>query len=304
VRARCLEIDRNRVTVHGTVTPRAGRAALVAEEQQRSPPVGGGADPEHADWTPLAAATVLTLSNDLDGNLTTVVGWAHDRPRWEGVVPFVPNTPRRELPLRGVPEDLVAWPFVDELFDYTAFLNAGPIANVPQAQWGAPVAVIGAGAAGMCAAFELLKTGLTPVVFEASDRIGGRNWSQYFIQNGRPTNVFAEMGAMRVPTQNQVFYKYAGDFKLSFGTFPDPGTVQTRIYYENQIYDWAPGTNPPGPFLAIRTRSTRLRSRCSTRSTRCGRTSSRSGSSTSTSTRTRASTRRSWPASQAGPPRT
>jgi tryptophan 2-monooxygenase len=166
-------------------------------------------------------------------------------------MPFIPNRPSSEVaPKKGVPEDFVAWPFVDELFDYTSFLQQNnTIATFPQSTWGTEVAVVGAGPAGMLAAFELLKAGLTPIVFEASGRIGGRNWSQYF---GDCTDVFAEMGAMRVPTENQVFWHYATDvFGLQTGTFPDPGVVDTVLYYENQVYPWPGGTNPPGPFSQI-----------------------------------------------------
>src|ERR687891_1627692 len=89
---------------------------------------------------------------------------------------FVPNLPRAELTAkRGVPEDFVAWPFVDELYDYTQLLGPGKtLGSLPQARWGDEVAIVGAGAAGMVAAYELLKLGLKPIVFEATGRIGGR----------------------------------------------------------------------------------------------------------------------------------
>lgn len=146
-------------------------------------------------------------------------------------------------------EDFVAWPFVDTLYDYTQILNSTPIASFPSGPPAEPVYIVGAGAAGMVAAYELLRAGIVPVVLEASDRIGGRNWSQDF----QGTSVFAEMGAMRVPVSNKCFWYYAGPdmFNLQIGPFPDPGVVPTNLYYENTLYDWTPGTLPPGPFTKI-----------------------------------------------------
>jgi tryptophan 2-monooxygenase len=166
---------------------------------------------------------------------------------------FVPNLPRAELTAkRGVPEDFVAWPFVDELYDYTQLLGPGKtLGSLPQARWGDEVAIVGAGAAGMVAAYELLKLGLKPIVFEATGRIGGRAWTEYFSDSGGSNGVFAEMGAMRVPTQNKVFYYYADLLGLEYSEFPDPGKVPTILYYENQVYDWQPNQLPPGPFASI-----------------------------------------------------
>ncbi len=171
-------------------------------------------------------------------------------------MPFVPNMSRDALAERVAPAPAppVAWPFVDELYDYTQLLGPGKtIASLPSGSLTMQVAIVGAGPAGMVAAYELLKLGLTPVVFEASNRIGGRNWSQYFLDGTAPSVVIAEMGAMRVPTQNKVFYYYADLFGLQFSDFPDPGKVPTLLYYENELYDWQPtDPAPPGPFAAIR----------------------------------------------------
>jgi tryptophan 2-monooxygenase len=170
-------------------------------------------------------------------------------------MPFVPNMPRAEAAAqRAVDPQFVAWPFVDELYDYTQLLGPGKtLGTLPQSQWGQPVGIVGAGPAGMLAAYELLKMGLEPIVLEASDRIGGRNWSDYFTDGGNPTDVIAEMGAMRVPTQNKIFYYYADLFGLTYSAFPDPGDVPTVLYYENQVYDWqANQPSPPGPFKKIK----------------------------------------------------
>lgn len=147
--------------------------------------------------------------------------------------------------------DYPLWPPLDTLYDYTQILSqTTPIGQLPQAFLGIPVAIVGAGPAGMVAAFEALRMGLSPVVFEASDRIGGRNWSE-------PTsipNAFVEMGAMRFPPSGKVFSFYAFDwFQLQTGTFPDPGKVLTTLYYENQVLTWEPEQPPPGQFVQLQT---------------------------------------------------
>ena len=50
---------------------------------------------------------------------------------------------------------------------------------IPQERLGARVAVIGAGAAGIVAGYELMKLGLRPIVYEAG-QFGGRLRSQPF----------------------------------------------------------------------------------------------------------------------------
>jgi tryptophan 2-monooxygenase len=104
----------------------------------------------------------------------------------------------------------------------------------------------------MVAAYELLRAGFNPVVFEATDRFGGRNWSQPFDPQNPTTGGIAEMGAMRVPPSNETFYYYASTvFAMQTNPFPDPGKVATQIYYQNQLYPWPKGQDPPEPFLGL-----------------------------------------------------
>ena len=55
--------------------------------------------------------------------------------------------------------------------DYLA--HPAGIGSVPATELGTEVAVIGGGLSGIVAAYELMKPGLKPVVYEA-DQIGGR----------------------------------------------------------------------------------------------------------------------------------
>src|SRR5258708_3119163 len=128
----------------------------------------------------------------------------------------------------------VKWPYIDTLYDYVEFMkygdesqNAGSIASLPEAHWNTPVAVIGAGAAGLVAAYELLRIGASPVVFEAHpQRLGGRLYSQPFTNTqGRPDpTTFAEMGAMRFPPSSRLPFPYINDLFAPLPThaFPNP----------------------------------------------------------------------------------
>lgn len=165
-------------------------------------------------------------------------------------MPVIPNLSAhraiRRRTAAAEAEDFVAWPFVDELYDFTQVLGK-PLATIPESLVGTRVAVIGAGAGGIIAALELLRMGFTPVIYEGSGRVGGRNWSQTF-SDGK---AIAELGAMRVPVENKVFYYFADLLNMQATSFPDPGTVLTTLFYENQAYTWEPGAPPPGPFEQI-----------------------------------------------------
>src|SRR6266446_10256185 len=54
---------------------------------------------------------------------------------------------------------------------------AEPLALEPGTRHGTKVIILGAGMAGLSAAYELCKAGYDCVVIEARDRVGGRNWT-------------------------------------------------------------------------------------------------------------------------------
>ena len=156
---------------------------------------------------------------------------------------------RRGIPVPAAQADFSPWPYVDTLFDHTRVIGQGSTLASGIAA-GKQVAIIGAGAAGLCAAFELLKCGVIPTIYEATDRYGGRAWSRPFTDAG---GVFAEMGSMRVPPSQRTFVAYAKMFNMQTleGGFPDPGKVPTLLFYENNPYNWVPHEAPPPPFDAI-----------------------------------------------------
>jgi tryptophan 2-monooxygenase len=128
---------------------------------------------------------------------------------------------------------------IDVLFEYEPLLKKDKLALLPPGAKHKSVAIIGAGAAGICAGYELLKMGLIPTIYEVNNRIGGRVYTKKFDLD-RDTNLpYAELGAMRVPSTSYIFYHYARLLKLTlFNNFPNPGEVDTLIQHENKTTFW------------------------------------------------------------------
>ena len=92
------------------------------------------------------------------------------------------------------------------------------LGSVPPARYGTEVAIIGAGMAGIVAAYELMKLGLKPVVYE-SRRLGGRLHSEPF---KGADGIVAELGGMRFPKSSVGFYYYLDLLGLQTKPFPNP----------------------------------------------------------------------------------
>ena len=116
---------------------------------------------------------------------------------------------------------------VDFPFDYAAHL-AGErrIGRLPDAAEGARVAVIGAGGSGLAAAYELLRAGCQPVVYEAERsadgpggrRLGGRMYSRRLDD---ADSAVVELGCMRFPDSARLLRQYAQRFGLHWEPFRD-----------------------------------------------------------------------------------
>jgi tryptophan 2-monooxygenase len=108
------------------------------------------------------------------------------------------------------------------------------LGSLPAAAQGAEVAIIGGGISGIVAAYELMKLGLKPVVYEQG-RLGGRLRSQVF---QGADGVIAELGGMRFPISSTGFYHYVDLAGLETAPFPnplDPASPSTVIDLEGEI---------------------------------------------------------------------
>src|SRR6201990_1803276 len=94
------------------------------------------------------------------------------------------------------------------------------LGSLPREAHGATVAIVGAGLAGLVAAYELMDLGLRPVVYEPT-RIGGRLRSHQF---EGADGVVPELGGMRFPVSGTSFFHYADRVGLASAPFPNPLT--------------------------------------------------------------------------------
>ncbi|WP_396350880.1 flavin monoamine oxidase family protein [Kocuria palustris] len=104
-------------------------------------------------------------------------------------------------------------------FSYDHYLqHPAGLGRVPEDMHGTEVAVIGAGLSGLITAYELMKLGLRPVVYEAG-QIGGRLKTAGF--DAAP-EVVADLGGMRFPVSGRALYHYIDLVGLETEAFPNP----------------------------------------------------------------------------------
>jgi len=131
-------------------------------------------------------------------------------------------------------------------FSYDHYLaHPAGLGRVPDLKLGTEVAVVGAGLSGLVAAYELLKLGLHPVLYEA-DRIGGRMKTEEF---AAAPGVVADLGGMRFPESGRAFNHYVDTVGLATQEFPNPlsdVTPSTLIELEGKAwYAETPADLPP-----------------------------------------------------------
>jgi monoamine oxidase len=119
------------------------------------------------------------------------------------------------------------------------------LGSIPAERHGEEVAIVGAGISGLVAAYELMKLGIKPVVYEAS-QMGGRLRSQAF---EGADGMIAELGGMRFPVSSTTFYHYVDMLGLATEPFPNPLTeaagstvidLEGETYYARTLADLPP----------------------------------------------------------------
>ena len=136
-------------------------------------------------------------------------------------------------------------------FPYDDWLrHPAGLGSLPESSQGATVAVVGAGLAGMVAAYELMELGLRPVVYEPT-RIGGRLRSHEFEGT---SGVIAELGGMRFPVSGTTFFHYVSRLGLASAPFPNPLTEaagSTVIDIAGQAYHVRGLSELPSEFAEV-----------------------------------------------------
>jgi monoamine oxidase len=104
------------------------------------------------------------------------------------------------------------------------------------------VVVLGAGLAGLCAAYELQTLGHTVTVLEAQTRPGGRVRT---LRESFPPGLYTEAGAESIPGVHDVTQHYAREFGLTLLPNQVPGA---RSFYHVRGQRIAPGDAAVWPF--------------------------------------------------------
>jgi monoamine oxidase len=102
------------------------------------------------------------------------------------------------------------------------------------------VIILGAGLAGLTAAYELKKAGHQVTILEAQTKPGGRVRT---MREGLADGFYAELGAARIPENHEWTLKYVKEFGLPLAPFY-PTTLDTFQYYREKLVHIKPGASP------------------------------------------------------------
>ncbi|WP_020659288.1 flavin monoamine oxidase family protein [Amycolatopsis benzoatilytica] len=136
-------------------------------------------------------------------------------------------------------------------FPYDDWLrHPAGLGRLPRHRLGTPVAVAGGGISGLVVAYELMKLGLRPVLYEPGE-LGGRMRSVPF--EGHPDSL-AELGAMRFPTSASTLFHYLGLLGLKTRPFPNPlapGTPSTVLDLGGVVHHVRTADELPAAYLEV-----------------------------------------------------
>src|SRR6187455_2783059 len=97
--------------------------------------------------------------------------------------------------------------------DYLSLIRSGlPASSTARKK----VIVIGAGMAGLTAAYELQRAGHEPTILEAQERVGGRVCA---LREPFSDDLYAEAGAMRIPRAHALTMAYLEKFRVATSPF-------------------------------------------------------------------------------------
>ena len=90
-----------------------------------------------------------------------------------------------------------------------------------------PIAIIGGGVAGLTAAYRLQAAGATPIVFEASNRWGGRMFTHYDFYQG----MFCELGGEFVDTNHEDLQKLGAELGVEMQKLATEGEGEDLYFF-------------------------------------------------------------------------
>jgi monoamine oxidase len=94
------------------------------------------------------------------------------------------------------------------------------------------VVIVGAGMAGLVAAYELARAGHDPVILEARSRVGGRI---HTLREPFTHGLYAEVGAMRIPRSHHLTLTYCERFGLRLTPFT-MGNPEGYVYLQGRRF--------------------------------------------------------------------
>ena len=106
------------------------------------------------------------------------------------------------------------------------------------------VIIVGAGLAGLSAAYELTRAGHDVTILEARTRPGGR---VHTLRDPFPDGLYAEAGAARIPNHHDFTLKYAELFGLALDPFEPPG-LPAVYHVRGQRIQMIPGQKVEWPY--------------------------------------------------------
>lgn len=121
---------------------------------------------------------------------------------------------------------------------------AGPFGRTARAAWRRPaarfegeaVAILGAGAAGLTAAYRLMQSGIPCELFEGSERVGGRI---YTLENFNQEKMFCELGAELVDTVHEDLIALAGELEVDIQDLKEGDAGVDWYHFGGRIFSEA-----------------------------------------------------------------
>lgn len=132
-------------------------------------------------------------------------------------------------------------------------LSAGAVLGLPPLRGlaaEARVGIVGAGLAGLTAAYELNKAGIAATVFEANTRLGGRCWS---IRDVFDQGQIAEQGGEFIDTDHHPIRNLAAELGLQLDDVNAavPQGAQPLYYFNGELYTLADATRDFQPVYPV-----------------------------------------------------